>query len=173
MMKILVIGDSTSIREDLITSMQSDGYKVLTAEESREGFEIFSRENPPMVFLDVSVPDMDGIEVLKRVKERNPEVQVVIISDSEDVDLLIQILQCEATDFICKPVGEGALERLGGHLEGDAFTGTRSVFCHGRRRPVGVQDGVMRRPQVALLAVGDGSRARPPAPGRGCRAGAS
>jgi PAS domain S-box-containing protein len=108
-MKILVIGNSTSIREDLRTSMQSDGYEVLTAEESHKGFEIFSRENPPIVFLDVSIPDMDGIEVLKRVKERNPEVQVIIISDNEDVDLLIQILQYEATDFICKPVGEDAL----------------------------------------------------------------
>jgi PAS domain S-box-containing protein len=106
MMKILVIDHNKNIREGLKTSLESDEYEVLTAGEGREGLEILARENPSIVFVDINTPDMDGIEVLRRVKERNPEVQVIVTSDNEDVDLAIEALQCEATDFVHKPVSD-------------------------------------------------------------------
>jgi PAS domain S-box-containing protein len=108
-MKILVIDDSSRIREELKTSLQRDGYEVLTAGESAEGLEIFARENPSIVFVDISTPEMGGIQVLKRVKERNPEVEVIVTSDNDDVGVVIQVLQGEAADFICKPFGDEAL----------------------------------------------------------------
>ncbi len=109
MMKILVIDVNQSIRDDLKVTLERDGYEVLTAGEGREALEIFVRENPAIVFMDISIPDMDGVEVLKRVKERNPEVQVIVTSDNDDVDLVIQVLQYEAAAFICKPAGDDVL----------------------------------------------------------------
>jgi PAS domain S-box-containing protein len=108
-MKILVIDNNKSIREDLKLSLEGYGYEALTAGEGREGLEIFARENPAVVFVDINTPDMDGIEVLRRVKERNPEVQVILTGSKEKVDFVIQAVQCEATDFICKPIGDEAL----------------------------------------------------------------
>jgi PAS domain S-box-containing protein len=108
-MKILVNDKNESIQEDLKISLQPEGYELLSARDGREGLEIFARENPPIVVMDISPPDTDGIEVLKRVKERNPDVQVVVTSDDHDAALVIQALQSEAADFVCKPFGEEAI----------------------------------------------------------------
>ncbi len=108
-MKVLVIDDKEGTREDLKISLETQGYAVLTAAGAREGLEIFATENPPIAFINISMPDTDGIELLKRVKERNPEVQVIVTSDHDEVGLAIQALQHEATDFIQWPVRGEAL----------------------------------------------------------------
>ncbi len=109
MMKILVIENNEPIREELRISLEGDGYEVLTAGEGRDGLEIFAREQPSIVFVDSKVTDMDGIEVLKRVKEQNPDAQVIVTSDDKDEDLTIQALRCEATDLISKPISKAEL----------------------------------------------------------------
>ena len=108
-MKILVIDDKKSTREELKIFLETQGYDVLTAAVGREGLAVFAAENPSIVFINISTPDTNGIEVLKRVKERNPDVQVIVTSDDDEIDLAIQVLQNEATDFICRPLGDRAL----------------------------------------------------------------
>ncbi|MBT8407612.1 MAG: PAS domain S-box protein [Deltaproteobacteria bacterium] len=108
-MKILLIDNSESIRQDLKAILEGEGYEVLTAGTGREGLEIFARELPSVILVEINMADIDGIEVLKRVKEQNPDVQVIVISDDNEVDLAIQALQNEATDFIGKPISEEAL----------------------------------------------------------------
>ncbi|MEJ2234998.1 MAG: response regulator, partial [Syntrophobacterales bacterium] len=80
-MKILVIDKNENIRQDLKVALEGEGYEVLTAETGREGLEIFIRELPSIILVDVNLADIDGIEVLKRVKEQNPDVQVIVTSD--------------------------------------------------------------------------------------------
>ena len=108
-MKILLIDNNESIRQDLKATLEGEGYEVLTAGTGREGLEIFARELPSIILVETNMTDIDGIEVLKRVKEQNPDVQVIVISDDNQVDLAIQALQNEATDFIGKPISEEAL----------------------------------------------------------------
>jgi len=90
-------------------SLRSDGYEVLTAEDGKSGLEIFAKESPPIVLTDIKMPGMDGIEVLKRIKEISPETEVIVVTGHGDMDLAIQSLQLEASDFVTKPIVDEAL----------------------------------------------------------------
>jgi len=109
MKKLLVIDDEASTRELLKMSLESDGYTVFVAEDGPKGLEIFARENPPVVLTDIKMPGMDGIEVLKRVKEQNPDSEVIVITGHGEMNLAIQALQLEASDFINKPISDEGL----------------------------------------------------------------
>ncbi|MBW2581197.1 MAG: PAS domain S-box protein [Deltaproteobacteria bacterium] len=108
-MKILVIDDEASTRDLLKVSLESDGYTVFVAENGPKGLEIFARELPSVVLTDIKMPGMDGIEVLRRVKEQSPDTEVIVITGHGEMDLAIKALQNEATDFIVKPISEKAL----------------------------------------------------------------
>ena len=108
-MKILVIDDEASTRDLLKVSLESDGYTVFVAENGPKGLEIFARELPSVVLTDIKMPGMDGIEVLRRVKEQSPDTEVIVITGHGEMNLAIQALQNEATDFIVKPISEKAL----------------------------------------------------------------
>ncbi|MEE9526176.1 MAG: PAS domain S-box protein [Syntrophobacteria bacterium] len=108
-MKILVIDDEASTRDLLKMSLESDGYTVFVAEDGPKGLEIFARELPSVVLTDIKMPGMDGIEVLRRVKEQSPDTEVIVITGHGEMNLAIKALQNEATDFIVKPISEKAL----------------------------------------------------------------
>ena len=109
MKKLLVIDDEASTRELLKMSLESDGYTVFVAEDGPKGLEIFARENPPVVLTDIKMPGMDGIEVLRRVKEQSPDTEVIVITGHGEMNLAIQALQLEASDFINKPISDEGL----------------------------------------------------------------
>jgi PAS domain S-box-containing protein len=109
MMKLLVIDDEESTRDLLKITLESDGYEVLTAEDGPSGLEIFTNENPPIVLTDIKMPGMDGIEVLRRVKEHNQDAEVIVITGHGEMNLAINALQLEASDFINKPISDAAL----------------------------------------------------------------
>lgn len=109
MKKLLVIDDEASTRNLLKLSLESEGYTVFVAEDGPRGLEIFSRENPSVVLTDIKMPGMDGIEVLKRVKEQSPDSEVIVITGHGEINLAIQALQLEASDFINKPVSDESL----------------------------------------------------------------
>lgn len=87
------------------------GYEVHTAENGREGLAVFEAQRPDIVLTDIKMPIMDGIEVLKSIKETNPYAEVVVITGHGDIDLALQALQFDATDFINKPVRREVLEK--------------------------------------------------------------
>jgi PAS domain S-box-containing protein len=109
MMKLLVIDDEESTRDLLRITLESDGYEVLTAEDGPSGLEIFTKDNPPIVLTDIKMPGMDGIEVLRRVKEHNKDAEVIVITGHGEMNLAINALQLEASDFINKPISDAAL----------------------------------------------------------------
>ena len=108
-MKLLVIDDEESTRDLLRITLESDGYEVLTAEDGPSGLEIFTKDNPPIVLTDIKMPGMDGIEVLRRVKEHNKDAEVIVITGHGEMNLAINALQLEASDFINKPISDAAL----------------------------------------------------------------
>jgi two-component system NtrC family sensor kinase len=109
MLKLLLIDDEEPIRRALGRTLKSDGYEVLTAEDGKTGVELFMQEKPPIILTDIKMPGMDGIEVLKRIKEINPETEVIVITAYGEMEAAIQCLQLEASDFITKPVNDEAL----------------------------------------------------------------
>ncbi len=111
MKKILVIDDEQPTLKMFRLFLSAYGYDVLTAESGESGMACFDKETPDVVLTDVKMPGMDGIEVLKRIKERSPQTEVIVITGHGDMDLAIQALNMDATDFINKPVNRDALEQ--------------------------------------------------------------
>ncbi len=109
MSKLLLIDDEKAIVRVLSISLRSDGYDVVTAYSGEEGLEVFQRESPDIVLTDIKMPGMDGLEVLKRVKDFNPDTEVIIITGHGDMGSAIEALQYGASDFINKPVQDEVL----------------------------------------------------------------
>jgi signal transduction histidine kinase len=108
--RLLLIDDEPGIRKMMSLDLSSDGYVVFTAEDGTKGLELFEQERPSLVLTDLKMPGIDGIEVLKRLKEKSPDTEVIVITGHGDMDLAIQSLQLDASDFVTKPVKPEALE---------------------------------------------------------------
>ena len=108
--RILIVDDEEDIRVVLDISLSDLGYEVYTAENGQEALRVLSEINPPIVLTDIRMPVMDGIELLRRVKQANPETEVIMVTGHGDMDLAIKSLKYEATDFITKPIKDEVLE---------------------------------------------------------------
>jgi anti-anti-sigma factor len=111
MEKILVIDDEKPTLMMFRLTLAAYGYEVLTAENGQQGLELFGRERPSIVLTDIKMPGMNGIEVLKQVKAIDPSTEVIVITGHGDIDLAIQALNLDATDFINKPIQRHLLEQ--------------------------------------------------------------
>jgi len=107
---ILLVDDEEDIREVLTISLEDMGYEVLEAENGRIALELFREKKPMIVFTDIKMPGMDGIEILKKIKNENPHTQVIMITGHGDTDVAIKSLKYEAIDFIRKPISIESLE---------------------------------------------------------------
>jgi len=111
MRKILVVDDEKPTLSMFRLFLNAYGFTVFTAENGEEGLEVFQKEQPAIVITDIKMPGMDGLEVLKRIKEINPIVEVIIVTGHGDLDLAIRALNMNATDFINKPIQKAALDQ--------------------------------------------------------------
>ncbi len=107
--KILIVDDEEIIVRLLSMSLRSDGYETVTANSGEQGLEVFKSESPDIVVTDIKMPGMDGLELLKKIKEIDPEKEVIIVTGHGDIDSTITALQHGASDFINKPVRDEAL----------------------------------------------------------------
>jgi len=107
--QILLIDDEPDILRVLSLSLKADGYKVHTAASGEEGLTVFRQQSPDIVITDIKMPGMDGLQVLRAIKEINAETEVIIITGHGDIDSAIEALQYGASDFINKPVRDAAL----------------------------------------------------------------
>jgi len=104
MSTILIIDDEPGIREVLTDVLQDEGYSVIVAEDGIEGLAELSANTVDLVFLDVWLPNMGGIDVLKRVREQFPDVEVIMISGHANISLAVQATKMGAFDFLEKPL---------------------------------------------------------------------
>lgn len=107
--RILIVDDEYALREVLGLSIADLGYAVATAEHGQAALDMFPEFKPDIVLTDIKMPVMDGIDLLRRVKKLDPDVEVVMISGHGDMELAIQSLQHEALDFLTKPVRDELL----------------------------------------------------------------
>lgn len=108
--KILVIDDEKATLKMFRLFLDLYGFEIHTAESGEEGLLLFDREKPGIVLTDIKMPGMDGIEVLKEIKRRAPQTEVIVITGHGDMDLAIQALNLDAADFINKPIQRKSLE---------------------------------------------------------------
>ncbi len=106
---ILIIDDEESILKSLSGVLSDEGYEVMTASSGQEGLGIFLETQPALVFLDIAMPGIDGIETLRRMKESKPDVPVIMISGHGTIETAVKTTKIGAYDFIEKPL---SLERV-------------------------------------------------------------
>ena len=112
-MKVLVAEDDSYTRKGLLDLLADDGYEVLGACNGEEALEIYEREQPDVVCLDIMMPKVSGYEVCKQIRRTNTRVPILFISaKSEEIDTVLG-LELGADDFIIKPFGvKAVLARL-------------------------------------------------------------
>ena len=112
MIKALVIDDEPSTLFMFNLFLEAYGYAVLTADNAAAGIGIFKKERPAIVFTDIKMPGMDGLDALKKFKSIDPAVQVIVMTGHGDQDLMRQAMEFKATAFLNKPIERAALEEV-------------------------------------------------------------
>ena len=113
MSKILVIDDEPGIRDLLDTLLRRKGYDVVLAESGQKGLDLFRRERPDVVVLDLKMPGMDGLTVLQQVRSLNPKQPVIILTGAGTAEVEQQARALGVTEYVEK---EFSLHRLGDAL---------------------------------------------------------
>ncbi|MDW5299257.1 MAG: response regulator transcription factor [Sedimentibacter sp.] len=106
--KILVIEDDNKIVNFMTMALKAKGYSILTAKCGNEGILSFCTENPDIILLDLGLPDMDGVEIIKQVRQVS-EIPIIIVSAREQDSDKIAALDAGANDYVTKPFSMGEL----------------------------------------------------------------
>ena len=108
--KILIIDDDNSLRRVLEYNLQEEGYEVQAAASGEEGLYLFGQSQPNLVITDMKMSGMDGMMVLKSIKECSPETLVIIITAFGTVDVAVEAMKSGAYDYITKPFNRDGLK---------------------------------------------------------------
>src|SRR5437868_2194809 len=189
--KILVVDDEQSVVEVLSEYFAGQGYTVETASNGEQALATVATYHPAIVLLDVRMPGIDGVEVLRQIREMDKSVAVIMVTANEDVELARETLKIGAFDYVAKPFDFGYLDQavtLGLIQSGggpSAPTGTRgaetaagpqgvwqaltlAAFQAARAMSQSGRDSTGQRMESAALAA-----AREAGAGRGAAAGES
>lgn len=111
MPKILCVDDEQMIRETIADYLEDSGYNCITADNGGEGLRLFFDQSPDVVLVDLHMPDIGGIDILKEINENNSEVPVIVISGAGKMEYVIEALRFGAWDYLMKPLKDmGILE---------------------------------------------------------------
>jgi UDP-3-O-[3-hydroxymyristoyl] N-acetylglucosamine deacetylase len=102
--KVLIVDDEERVVQSVTGVLEDEGFRVAAAKSGEEAIETFQRENPDVTLLDIWMPGMDGIEVLKRFKGMVPDCQVIMISGHATISTAMAAVKLGAFDFIEKPI---------------------------------------------------------------------
>lgn len=104
MRKVLIIDDEKNILDSLSSILGDEGFQVLKAIDGQEGLSMFEEERPHAVLLDIWMPEMDGLQVLKRIKEIDKEAVVIVMSGHGTISTAVEAVKMGAYDFLEKPL---------------------------------------------------------------------
>ncbi|MEE9437266.1 MAG: response regulator, partial [Candidatus Adiutricales bacterium] len=110
--KILLIDDEQIVRDSVERVLTKVGYEVALAADGPAGLKKIDREKFSLVLLDLRLPGNDGLAVLRKIKEKRPELQVVIISGYGTVKSAVEAMKLGAKDFLSKPFTPNELRRI-------------------------------------------------------------
>ena len=119
MKRVLVIDDEPSIRESLEMFLTEKGLSVATAATGSEGLELWQQYDPRIIILDIRLPDASGLDILKEITSRDPDVTVIMITAHHDMESTIEAMRRGAYDYIHKPLDVDELDQavaMGQHI---------------------------------------------------------
>jgi UDP-3-O-[3-hydroxymyristoyl] N-acetylglucosamine deacetylase len=120
MSKVLIIDDEKQILDSLSSILRDDGFQVFTAKEGKEGLRLFDTVKPEIVLLDVWMPELDGLQVLKMIKEKDNNAIVIVISGHGTISTAVEAVKMGAYDFLEKPLSiDKVLEVISRGLAGE------------------------------------------------------
>lgn len=101
--RVLVIDDEHIVRTSCSRTLVPEGYEVVTVSSGFEGFRLLEEDGFDLVLTDLKMPEIDGIEILKRIKDKWPSVEVIIITGYQTVDTAVKSIRLGAFDYLEKP----------------------------------------------------------------------
>jgi two-component system nitrogen regulation response regulator NtrX len=101
---ILIVDDEESIRSSLRSILEDEGYEVAVAGNGQEALKLYTTDPPDLMMLDIWMPEMDGLETLRRVKEFVPTAQVMMMSGHGSIETAVKAIKLGAYDYIEKPL---------------------------------------------------------------------
>ena len=108
-MKVLIIEDDQGLRQGIAFSLAQEGYEVLQAQNGKEGYRLFLQEAPQGILLDLNLPDMDGNDLCRRIRERS-QVPILMLTARDMETDEIMGLSSGADDYMTKPFSVAVLE---------------------------------------------------------------
>jgi len=132
-LRVLVVDDEPAIRRFLKTSLVAQGYQVSEAQDGKTAFEQMRRGVPDMVVLDLGLPDSDGFDIIKHVRDQGSAAPIIVLSSRTDEAGKVRALDLGADDYVTKPFGvEELLARLRAALRHRLQQqGERPIFRNG------------------------------------------
>lgn len=118
---LLFVDDEPHLLDIHKKFFEPKGFRVLTAENGQKGLALARKEKPSVMILDIRMPQMDGVEVLKRLRKKDKETKVIMLTGYGTADYLRVSSELGITDFISKPFSLDALQRVIAEVLGRAM----------------------------------------------------
>ena len=115
MSRVLIVDDENSIRTTLSAFLRNAGYEADTAPDAVTACEILENQSYDIVVTDIIMPRMTGIDLMKKIRAKSEEIQVIVMTGEPTVDTAITAVQAGANDYLVKPVSKFELVRAVGH----------------------------------------------------------
>ena len=111
MAKLLLVDDAMFMRAALKKVVEEAGHQVIAeAGTGAEAVEVYGSVNPDIVLMDITMPDMDGIEATKLIMGSHPEAKIIMVSAMGQMDMVVKAITAGAKDFVVKPVDNEKLK---------------------------------------------------------------
>ena len=101
--RVLVVDDDTAVRELLADGLEHFGYPTITASDIQQAFDIARRQPLQLVLSDIDMPGGDGIQLLRKIKDHIPDLDVIMVTGAVDADTAVQAIRQGASDYVTKP----------------------------------------------------------------------
>lgn len=131
-MRLLVVEDEIELQKAIADGLAMDGYAVDTCDTGEDAYDLLYTENYDLVILDLNLPKMDGLEVLRKVRDEKPELKVLILSARGHVSDKVAGLDFGANDYLSKPFDFAELEARIRNLLRRKFTQQSNILTYGQ-----------------------------------------
>jgi len=104
MSSILIVDDDPLVGRTLTAHLTEKGYEVILSSSGKEALEVLSHNQPDFILLDIRLPDIDGLEILKQIKQREPRASVVVMTAYDDMKTTVEAIKLGAFEYLVKPL---------------------------------------------------------------------